>query len=386
MFIIEKPYVSEYLIDTIINRDWMVLDNETVEECGMEEGAFKLWPSEKAANNYLMQEYPLIYSNSENAISWVIQNLPQSNLTTYIKTFKDKLLFRQTLQEMYPDFYFRSLEYLDINYVKPEEYAYPLVIKPSVGCFGFGVHMIKSLAEWEPTIKNLHKEISSNKGTFREEVVDSKFILIEEFIKGEEFLVDAYYDRNGIPIILNIFKHLLKNEDDISDVLYTTSVSIMVQYMSKINMFLRSIGELLNIRNFPLNLKIRIDQRGEIIPIEVNPMCFSEWCAADIAKYIWGINVYECFNLQLHPDWNAILEKAGGETYYFAKIGIPASFPKSTIRDFNYNAYLYHFSNVIELRRINFKSNPLFGIVFGSTANETELHTILNLDIAKYIV
>ena len=42
MFIIEKPYVSEYMIDTIINHDWAVLDNDTIENCGMEEDAFRL--------------------------------------------------------------------------------------------------------------------------------------------------------------------------------------------------------------------------------------------------------------------------------------------------------------------------------------------------------
>ena len=117
MYIIEKPYVSEYLVDTIINHDWNVLDNQTVEECGLEEGVFELLPSETATNHYLQQEFPLIYSNSENAISWVMENLPQSNLTTYIKTFHDKILFRDTLKEMYPDFYYKAIEYLDINYV-----------------------------------------------------------------------------------------------------------------------------------------------------------------------------------------------------------------------------------------------------------------------------
>ena len=386
MFIIEKPYVSEYLVDTIINHDWSVLDNETIEECGMEEGAFRLWSSEKATNNYLQQEFPLIYSNSENGISWVLENLPKSNLSSYIKVFKDKILFRETFKEMFPDFYFKSVEYLDINYVNKEEFAYPLIIKPSVGFLSFGVHVVNDSSEWEDAVKQLHKEIASNKALYKEDVVNSTNILIEELIKGEEFAIDAYYDRNGIPVILNIFHHLFKDEKDVSDRLYVTSASIMVQYMAKFAMFLHEIGEKLNIKNFPLHLEVKVTPKGEIIPIEVNPMRFAGWCTADIAQYAWGINVYECFNAQIHPDWNSILEKAGKDIYYFSMIEIPRGYPRSGIRDFRFNEYLANFSKVLELRHVNFKSNALFGIVFGSTTEDDELKRILSLNTEKFIV
>ena len=91
MIIIEKPYASEFLIDTIVQNDWGVLDNTAVEEADIEEGAFDLISSDIAKNYYLTQEYPLIYSNSENAITWVLKNLPDSNLSNYIKLFKDKI-------------------------------------------------------------------------------------------------------------------------------------------------------------------------------------------------------------------------------------------------------------------------------------------------------
>ena len=77
MYIIEKPFVSEYLIDTVINKDWVVLSNETIETCGLEEDALNLWSTEEATEYYLKQEFPLIYSNSELAVQWIIENLPQ---------------------------------------------------------------------------------------------------------------------------------------------------------------------------------------------------------------------------------------------------------------------------------------------------------------------
>ena len=44
MIIIEKPYASEFLIDTVVQNDWYVLENETINEADIEEGAFELVP------------------------------------------------------------------------------------------------------------------------------------------------------------------------------------------------------------------------------------------------------------------------------------------------------------------------------------------------------
>ncbi len=39
MFILEKPYVSEFLIETIVKNDWTILDNDAIENVDIEEEA-----------------------------------------------------------------------------------------------------------------------------------------------------------------------------------------------------------------------------------------------------------------------------------------------------------------------------------------------------------
>lgn len=385
MFIIEKPYISEFLVSTIINHDWIVLNNETIEECGIEDGAFELWSTEEATENYLKQEFPIIYSNSENAISWVYENLPQSNLTSYIKFFKDKFAFRENMKDLFPDFHYKSIEYLDINYIEKEELQFPIVIKPTVGFLGFGVHVIKDVDEWDEEIKKLHKEIATTKSLFSKNVVDSTYILIEDLVEGDSFTIDTYYDRDGNPIILNIFKDMRANEKEVKGRLYYTSAGIIIQHMAKFALLLRDIGERANIKNFPMQLEVKITPNGDIFPMEAKPLQFACWCSSDIAKYAWGFNVYECFNDQIHPDWNQILRGAKKDIYYFSILRIPDDYPKSSILSFDYDACLANYPNVIELRRINFKDNSLFGVVFGKTQNEEDLKHILKLDIRKYI-
>lgn len=386
MIIIEKPYASEFLIDTVVQNDWYVLENETINEADIEEGAFELVPSDVAKRFYLTQEYPLIYANSENAITWVLENLPESNLCSYIKFCKDKIAFREALAEMYLDFYFQAAGLDDLKNIAVENIKFPVIIKPSVGFLSFGVHVVKDSKEWKETIEKLEKEVKQAGTLYPQHVVNSAKFIIEEMIEGEEFAVDAYYDRDGEPVILNIFQHPFNNSKDVSDRIYLMSTGIMIKYMAKFGLLLREIGHLKNIKNFPMHIELRVTKDDKIIPIEINPMRFAGWCTTDVAKYAWGINVYECFFNQQRPDWNTILTNAGKEVYYFSMAEVPSGQDRGKIQGFEYERFLANYSNVLEVRRINFKENPLFAIVFGSTKSKDEVVKILSLKTSDYIL
>ena len=386
MMILEKPYVSEFLIETIIQNDWRVLDNQIIKDVEIEEGAINLFSPEAAKNHFLSQEYPLIYANSENAISWVLDNLPKSNLSDYIRLFKDKIAFRKLLQELYPDFYFKSVEYKELKNLKPKEIQFPVVLKPAVGFLSFGVHTIKNADEWKETLSNLDKEMKIATQLYPDNVISSSNFILEELIEGEEFAIDAYYDRDGEPVILNIFQHPFLNSKDVSDRIYLMSTGIMIKYMAKFSILLREIGELKNIRNFPMHIEIRVTADGKIIPIEVNPMRFAGWCTTDVAKYAWGINVYEYFYYQKRPNWNEILEKSGKGVYYFSMAEVPANIERAKIQKFEYEKFLANYSNVLEVRRIDYRFNPLFAVIFGHTTSKEEVLKILSLKTKDYIL
>ncbi|MBR6127584.1 ATP-grasp domain-containing protein [bacterium] len=386
MFIIEKPYASELLVDTILENDWYVLDNKSLRDAGIEEGAFEIMPSEVAKDYYLKQEYPMIYSNSENAISWVTENLPQSNLASYINFFKDKIVFRELLQKIYPDFYFKAIDLDDMKKLKPEDIKYPAVIKPAFGFLSFGVHTVSDQSEWANVIVSIEKEMKRAEAMYPEDVINSSKYIIEEYIPGDEYAIDAYYDRNGNPVILNIFQHPLMNESDVRDRIYLTSAEIMIRYMAKFDLLLKQIGEIKDVRNFPFHAEVRVTDDGKIIPIEINPMRFAGWCTTDIAKYAWGINVYEYFYRQINPNWNEILSDVDSKIYYFSMAEVPSDVSRDEIQGFDYDKYLANYSNVVELRRIHFKQNPLFAVIFGYTNDKSEIDRILQLNTRDFIL
>lgn len=383
MFILEKPYVSELLIDTIVQNDWPVLKNQTILDSDIEEGAFDIIPSDIAKNYYIAQEFPLIYSNSELAHNWVLENLPNSNLSKYIKLFKNKIEFRDFLKEMFPDFYYKGATLEEIKNIRPEELKYPIVIKPSMGIDNIGVHCINEAKELADTISKLEKEMQHATKMYPKQTISTTQVIIEELIKGEEYSIDAYFDRDGEPVILNIFQHPACNCFKANNRIYLTSTGIMIKYLAKFGLLLRNIGSLKDIRNLPIHMEIKVTEDGNIIPIEINPMRFSTWCAADIAKYAWGINVYEYFFEQDAPDWNEIFSNASSDVFYYSIADVPNV---GNINGFQYEKYLSNFSNVLEVRRIDYASNPIFALVFGSTRSKDEIIDILSLDIKDYIL
>lgn len=385
MIIIEKPYVSELLIDTIVQNDWAVLGNAAVEEAEIEEGALNIISSEDAKNYYLAQEFPLIYSNSESAIPWIADNLPQSNLTRYIKLFKDKITFREMLKDFYPNFYFKSATLEELKGMKPNDIKFPIVVKPSVGFLSAGVHKINDSKEWKDVISSLEKEMKNASTKFPTHVVNSSQYILEEVIEGDEYAVDAYFDRNGEPVILNIFQHPFLNSKDVADRIYLTSAGIMIKYMAKFGILLRNIGKKENIRNFPMHIELKVTPENKIIPIEINPMRFAGWCTTDLAKYAWNINVYEHFYYQKRPDWTNILSNSGKEVYYFSMAEVPSDMDNSKIKKIDYESFLSNYSNVLEVRKINPKQNPIFAIVFGSTTDKKEVIRILSLKMQDFI-
>ena len=385
MFILEKPYISEFFIDTIIKNDWPVLDNTVIREANIEDGAFVLWDSKKAAEYYSQLEFPLIYSDSENAISWILDNLPDSNLSSYIKLFKDKILFRELLKQIYPNFYYRAVDYEMLQHIIPRDVRYPVVLKPAVGFLSFGVHTIHNDNEWYEALELLKKEMQIASSLYPDNVINSSNFIIEEMIEGEEYAIDAYYNQNGEAIILNIFQHPFLDEKDVSDRIYIMSKEIMTKYLEKFSGLLTQIGNLKNIHNFPMHIEVRVTKDRNVIPIEINPMRFAGWCTTDVAKYAWGINVYEYFYNQMKPDWNTILTNANDEIFYFSMAEVPSDIEKKKIKSFDYNKFLANYSNILELRRINYKDNPLFAVIFGSTKDKQEIRRILALKTKDYI-
>lgn len=102
MFFIDKPYVSDFFKQTLRDHTIPVVNTEASQALNSDKQA--TWLSEQEAIEYAKNIQLLkVYTNSENTIGWIAKHLPQSALANTIDQFKDKLVFRQLTQPLFPD-------------------------------------------------------------------------------------------------------------------------------------------------------------------------------------------------------------------------------------------------------------------------------------------
>jgi len=385
MFILDEPYASDLLIETLKRNKYPVLLNDFVRD-NTDMGELMVLSDERFIERF--QTKPLIYTNSENAISWINENLMFSDLIERIDMFKNKGKFRDMLSGMFPDFYYKEVLIEELESIKVKDLRFPFIIKPTVGFFSLGVHYVEDEESWKKVRFELIEETKKIKEYYPEDVVDSSGFIIEEVIEGVEYAIDGYFDAYGEPTVLNVLKHYFAGVDDVSDRVYVTSVDIVENVHEKVMRFLTSLGRLSVVKNFPFHLEIRIDEKGNMIPIEMNPMRFAGWCCTDISMFAYGFSTYEYFMENKKPDWKEIREKAGSSVTAMCVIEKGSHIDDASLDGFDYAKLRGSFSKVYELRETDYMKYGVFGFIFVGVDSEDspELKNILDSDLSEFLI
>ncbi len=387
MLIIDKPYVSDFLIDTIKNNHYPVLKTDVSQTYKKTIGA-SLLSDQEFIEQYRNASSPKVYTNSENAIGWISEHLAFSELPNIIALFKDKYRFRQLTQKMYPELYFKSIDSHHLNSISNDDLKFPFIIKPAIGFFSMGVFKVNSPYEWESTKMRISEEIKQVKHLYPTEVLDVDTFIIEEYIEGDEYAFDAYYDKDGRAVLLNAYKHYFASSEDVSDRVYYTSKQIIEEHHERFSHFLNQIGHLTSARNFPVHVEVRIDAQGQAIPIEVNPLRFGGWCTtADLTHYAFGINPYEYFLNDEKPDWTSIFSQTDDSLYSVIVLDNSTGIDGKKIKSFNYDQLKTQFSKVLELRKVDYTEYPVFGFVYAEVKADRfeELERICQSRLNEFI-
>lgn len=385
MVILDKPYVSTFMQNTLKALNIPVLKNFT-EENMLSVTGLNIF-SESAFLDRARTESPLLlYCNSENSIHWIDQNLSFTDIPQKIEVFKDKVRFRKLIQPIDPDFFFQEVAYEHLDQVDPSKLPIPFIIKPAIGFFSMGVYKVADILEWPHVLEQIKSEMKQVQGLYPSEVMNASRFIIEACIEGDEFAIDAYYNHAGHPVILNILKHPFSSEKDVSDRLYYTSKAIIETYLKPFEAMLASIGKLADVKNFPIHVEVRVDAKGSMAPIEVNPMRFAGWCTTDIAHYAYGINPYEYYFHQKAPDWESILKTDDGRLTCLVIADLPKDIPQSDIEAVDYQRFVQRFDRLFELRKIDHREYPVFAFAFVGLDSADDIDPILQLDLSEYLV
>ncbi|AEE19789.1 ATP-grasp domain-containing protein [Dokdonia sp. 4H-3-7-5] len=385
MFLIDKPFASDFLIATIKENNYPIIATPVAKSIAQDDTLN--WIDEQdAVAIYKDNPDTTLYSNSENALVWIEQHLGDSTLARQINILKDKVQFRELTKSLFPDFHFQKLSLTDVHLLDSAILKFPFVIKPSVGFFSIGVHIIQDQNDWEKAKKELHPE--KLKSIFPKDVLDTTYFIIEEFIQGEEFAIDYYHNANGEVVILNILHHLFSSGKDTSDRVYCTSKDIITSHSVAIHEFLSALGQELQLKNFPAHAEIRIDASGKITPIEVNPLRFGGFCTTgDSLGITVDFNSYVCFRESKKPNWDQIFKGKEDKVFSIIILDNSTGIPAESIKSFDYEKIATKFEKPVLVRPLDIHSYPVFGFIFTETNpdNERELTDILTSDLKEYV-
>jgi ATP-grasp domain-containing protein len=387
MFFVDKPYVSEFFKMTVRDNDIPVVGTDIAKKLGLYSGT-KVISEERAIEMARESGNPIIYTTSENSIGWISKHLTFSNLPGKIELFKDKSKFRELTKSILPNFYFKEVCAEDLKKIQFNEIPLPFIIKPTVGFFSMGVYKVSSYDEWVNTIDSIIAEIDQIKGLYPREVLDTRSFIIEQWINGEEFAVDAYFNSTGEPVILSILKHTFSSDNDVRDRMYISSKEIIESNLEEFTDFLEKIGNLAGVKTFPVHLELRRDKDGTLFPIEVNPMRFGGWCTtADITFLAYGFNPYLYYYSQKKPDWSEVLQGKEGKLFSIIVLDNSSGIDIDKIKSFDFEKLLSRFEKPLELRKIDYKKYSVFGFLFTETREDNfiELKNILDSDLNEFI-
>jgi hypothetical protein len=383
MYLIDQPFVSDFLIQTIKENNHKIIATKGAKAL-VNDNTLNWIAEEEAISTIKHKPHIPLYSNSENALSWIADKLGESERSRQIKILKDKVKFRALIQQIFPNFYFKKIKIEDIQQLSFEDYSFPFVIKPSIGFFSIGVHIIKNKKDWIKAKNELKPD--KLKSIFPENVLNTAHFILEEYIQGEEYAIDYYHDQKGDVVLLNIMHHLFSSGTDTSDRVYSTSKEIITRHKTEIEEILGKIGKRLNLKNFPAHAEVRIDKTGKITPIEINPLRFGGWCTTgDLLGVTLGFNAYQCFFENVKPDWDTIFRKKEKKTFSLIVLNNNSGIAPSDILNFNYTKLADDFENTVLIRKLDIHKYPVFGFVFTESSDQNELYDILSADLKKYI-
>jgi hypothetical protein len=383
VIILEKPYVSAPLVAYLEEKQIPVLHNDMAEVLKQQGHRLNLLDDKAFVEKY--EQSHQLYAVSENALVWLYAQLPESELVKKVKILKDKAAFRRICQQIYPDFYYKEVEMKTLRSLNPDELPLPLVLKPAVGFLSVGVYIVRNKAEWQAALDDIDRNFAKQCAVFPDTVVRSEKFVLEQFIEGEEYAVDAYYDAEGKPNIINIFHHIFKSETDVSDRLYCMSKQIFESNYPAFNQFCIDLNGALGLRNFPMHVEFRVDKNtGRAIPIEVNPLRFAGMCLNDLTRHTCGLLPVQAFFEGTRPDYATMWNGIENDVFSFVVLDKPYD----TNRKLDFERIKRHFHGVLETRDIMNPAMSIWGFLFTQTAPEhkAELQEILHSTLEEFMI
>lgn len=331
--------------------------------------------------SFTFNETSIVAITTESVIDAVKDNIIGVNKKRAITLLKDKVLFRETVAPFFPDFTFRKIAVDDLANCNISK---KMVVKPQKGFFATAVKIIDENSNLKTIAKVLKEELLEKGKLFSDAILSSTTLILEDYIDGEEYAVDMYYDNEGTPHILNIYAHPSPRHKEYLHMMYYTSRTIFNQLEEKVIQFYTNLNTILKVKNFPIHGEFKNTSSNKLIPIEMNPLRFGGMGLGNMVYYSIGLNPYEAMINKTPPNWKAIWsnEKHKNSIYTYVIAYNGKTVDIETHKP-NLEKIRREFSTILNETHLNYKEGLVFGL-FSLKETQESINRILELDFDDF--
>lgn len=379
--IVDEPFAAPELVEYLVRTQEPVLANgmgrKIAAACDI-----NLLESEEFAARVNAGER--LICTSENSFDWVAEHVQNQAIVNAVATFKDKGRMRELLTPMYPGLECRSVAQEQLGQVEFGSLQVPFVLKPTVGYCSAGVYVINSEADWNAALADIQRSKESWREHFTQSALRDETFIVEPYLRGTEYAVDAYFDEDGRAVVLDVLRHEFSRPEDTTDRCYVTGPSIIREFEPRFAEWLNQVNEYVHARNFPVHVETRIVD-GRIVPIEFNPLRFAGICGTEVAWHGYGFHTYDYFLHNVHPDWNTLLAGKEGKLYCMGYLLAPEA-AASGEAEFDFDAFEQAFSNVKAFHRFDVQATGAIGFIFieADEANPRDIDFLRDADFSQF--
>ena len=250
---------------------------------------------------------------SEVSIETIVSRMDDRSRKQTIESLKDKYIFRKTIASIYPEYQYQFVKASKIENLSITQKS---VIKPVKGVFATAVRTIDRDTDFKNLATELKAELSKNEGIFSDGVLSKEDFLVEEYIEGEEYAVDMFYDADGNPCILNICHHPIPENKAYLHILYYFSKEVFDRIYTKAKYFFVQLNQILNVTNITMHCEFKLDG-DKLMPIEINTLRYGGMGFGNMVFHALEINPYTYFLNNIEPDWQRIWEDRREDIFCF---------------------------------------------------------------------
>jgi hypothetical protein len=323
-----------------------------------------------------------VYLADENLFIEVVNRFTDTQRQIILKQLKDKFFCRRILQNIFPDFYYQSVSLKDLPALKLDNNK-RYIIKPRSGFFGIGVREITANTDLQEITTSIKHELADKTVYYSKSVFNREDMLVEEYIAGEEYAVDMFYDKNGKPIITSICHHPAPLHAEYGHLLYYTYADLYDKYHATFINFFTTLNSSLNISSLPLHVEFR--HAGEqFIPIEFNINRFGGYGLSDLPYHAFGYNPVEYYFADKAPDWQKIWSTKYNKYYGWVLAYNGSGIDINTHKP-DHAKFKSLLPNILHYCELDYRQYPVFAIAYVE-GSKAELLALLNINFRELFI